>query len=570
MINRLILSLMIIMPAAWRTPERSIAAEKTGAPATSTSAVKTAEKTGELELALEEKIGQLIMVSADSHKVSRHKRAIESGLVGGVLLQWGSFSIEETKKLTEKLQGWAQKSPAGLPLIIAADYEGGTVFSPATLGLSDLPTNMMLGAARDETDTASLAYLAGAELKRAGIHMNFGPVLDVNTQKKNPVIGVRSISSDPELVAQIGAALINGFKASGIIPVAKHFPGHGASPLDSHKTLPVLGISKEELQSVHLKPFIKAIECEVPGMMTAHIVYTELDEKHPATLSEKIIGNLLRRDLGFAGFVISDSLDMKAISAVQSIQKAAVGAITAGVDIVLIGNGNPKKTRDEILKAVNNGKIPVQRIEQAWKRVLELKKRAGLLSAKKPFVSATDRAYLVISKQIAEKAVTLVKNEQEIIPLQLGPHRKFDISKSSVCIIVFSPPRFADDILTLTKTFYDAGWKTLQYTASVNPAAIEQKRAMEFAKKSDILIIGSFQWVNVSNSRQVSLIKSLLSLDKPAILVSLMSPYDIEKFPEAETVLAVYGITRPSMEALGKIILGKITPKGKLPVSISK
>ena len=164
------------------------------------------------------------VVSAEASDISRPP--CRPGGLGGVQLQWGSYSLEETRRLTETLQA-AAAGQEGTPLFIAVDYEGGSVYAPTTLGLLELPTNMMLGAAADENNTATLFYLAGRELKRAGINMAFGPVLDINTNPKNPIIGIRSPGSDPAGASRLGGAIINGLKAAGVIAVGKHFPGHG-------------------------------------------------------------------------------------------------------------------------------------------------------------------------------------------------------------------------------------------------------------------------------------------------------------------------------------------------------
>ena len=212
------------------------------------------------EASLEEKAGQVLMLSMDASEIARATAPIAQGL-GGIQLQWGSYSLEDTRRLTEELQSAASAGRSRTPLFIAADYEGGSVYVPTTLGLAELPTNMMLGAADDENNTASLFYLAGRELKRAGINMALGPVLDVNTNPGNPIIGVRAIGDAPELVSRIGAAVMNGLRTAGILAAAKHFPGHGAAGQDSHKLLPVIRLTTEELEKAHLPLLRKQWSC---------------------------------------------------------------------------------------------------------------------------------------------------------------------------------------------------------------------------------------------------------------------------------------------------------------------
>ena len=192
------------------------------------------------DLSFDEKLGQTLVVFVDVDSAELVRPAIEAGKIGGVLIQWGNYSLKQTQALVDKLQSWAAKSPHKIPLLISIDYEGGTVYTPITLGFDYLPTNMMLSASGDEEGAATIAYLAGLELRRAGVHINFSPVLDVNSNPHNPIIGVRSFGSDPKNVTRMGVSLINGFKAAGILSIVKHFPGHGDTSLDSHYEVPVV------------------------------------------------------------------------------------------------------------------------------------------------------------------------------------------------------------------------------------------------------------------------------------------------------------------------------------------
>ena len=251
------------------------------------------------DLSYEEKLGQTLVVFVDVDRAALVRPAIEAGKIGGVLIQWGTYSLEQTKELVKTLQGWAAKSPHKIPLLISIDYEGGTVYTPITLGFDYLPTNMMLSASQDEEGAAAIAYLAGLELRRAGVHINFSPVLDVNSNPNNPIIGVRSFGSDPANVTKMGLSLMNGFKAAGIVSVVKHFPGHGDTSTDSHYGVPVVKDSYEDLQKIHLAPFAEAVRQGVPGVMTGHVLYPALDSQNIATFSQPILQDLLRHKMGF-------------------------------------------------------------------------------------------------------------------------------------------------------------------------------------------------------------------------------------------------------------------------------
>lgn len=505
---------------------------------------------------LERKAAQLLIVSADAADISAAAAAAGAGL-GGVQLQWGSYSLEETREITEILQEKA-RTAGSPPLFIAADYEGGSVYVPTTLGLLELPTNMMLGAADDENNTATLFYLAGRELKRAGINMAFGPVLDINTNPKNPIIGIRSLGSDPAKTARLGAAIINGFKAAGVIAVAKHFPGHGAASEDSHRTLPEILLSTAELSSAHLAPFRKAIELGVPGIMTAHILFPALDPKNPATLSKTVLEGSLKKDLGYGGLVITDSLDMGAITTRMSIHKAAAAALKAGADILLIGKGDFNAAVSEIAAQVRAGRISEARLNDAYDKALAAKHAAGLFARPEPN-SPFDKAYLDITRELSARALTLVRDRDGLLPLP---------KESRVAVVVFAPQRFANNALQLYKELLEAGYDASQYFFDIGVKETELEKIIRAAAEADVLVIGSFQWAAAQNRTQREAIRRLLGLGKPAVLLSLMNPYDLESYSKAPCALALYGMTAPSMAAAGRALTGELIPQGKLPVEL--
>ncbi|OGS30355.1 MAG: hypothetical protein A2218_01700 [Elusimicrobia bacterium RIFOXYA2_FULL_53_38] len=509
-------------------------------------------------LSLKEKVGQLLMISIDSAEAAKTATPIAQGL-GGIQLQWGSYSLEDTLRLTEELQRGALASGSRIPLFIATDYEGGSVYVPTTLGLAELPTNMMLGAADDENNTASLFYLAGRELKRAGINMVFGPVLDVNTNPRNPIIGVRAIGGTPELVSKIGAAVINGFRTGGILVAVKHFPGHGAAGQDSHKLLPVIRLTPEELEKEHLPPFKTAIGLNIPLIMIAHILYPALDPKNPATLSKPIIMDLLKSKLGFNGLVITDSMDMRAVTSKYPIHKAAALALKAGADLILLGKGDFLKARDEILRQIKAGLINETRVNDAYYRVFEAKRAAGLFEAQS-YSSPFDKAYINIAEALSREAVTLAGDKDRLIPLKE--------KELKTAIIIFAPPRFNANALSFYRALAERGYNVEQSVFDINPEKAAIAKALAAGKAAGRLIIGSFQWAQAQNKNQKKAIKALLSMGKPSVLISLMSPYDLPNYHEAGAALAVYGMTAPGMVVAGEVLAGETQPRGRLPVDI--
>lgn len=510
------------------------------------------------EPSIEEKAAQLLIVSAEASDISAATAAALGGL-GGVQLQWGSYSLEETRKLTETLQAAAAASSQRTPLFIAVDYEGGSVYAPTTLGLLELPTNMMLGAADGENDTATLFYLAGKELKRAGINMAFGPVLDVNTNPRNPIIGIRSLGSDPAAAARLGGAIINGLRTAGVIAVGKHFPGHGAAAQDSHKTLPEISLSTAELHATHLLTFKRASELGIPAIMTAHVRYRALDAKRPATLSRAVLEGLLKKDLGFSGLVVTDSLDMRAITSRLPVRKAAAAALKAGADVLLLGKGDPGAAVREIAAQVRSGAISGARLDDAYAKVLKAKRAAGLFEPAETS-SPFDKAYLQITGDLSRRAVTLVRNEG-IIPLAKG---------KKIAVIIFSPQRFAENAIHLYRTLLESGYEATQSFFEIGVRNGETREIMAAAAGADLLVLGSFQWTGAQNATQRDAINALLNSGKPAVLLSLMNPYDIPSYPRAAGVIALYGMTAPSLAAAGEILAGRLVPAGKLPVALQK
>jgi len=510
------------------------------------------------EPSLEEKASQLLIISAEASDISAATAAAKAGL-GGVQLQWGSYSLEETRRLTDELQAAAGESGEKTPLFIAVDYEGGSVYVPTTLGLLELPTNMMLGAAADENGTASLFYLAGKELRRAGINMAFGPVLDINTNPKNPIIGIRSLGSDPAEASRLGGAIINGLKAAGVIAVGKHFPGHGAAEKDSHKTLPEISLSTAQLHATHLVPFKAAAALGIPAIMTAHIRYPALDPANPATLSRAVLAGLLKKDLGYGGLVITDSLDMKAITSRLPIHRAAAAALKAGADVLLIGRADPARAAKEIARQVRAGTINETRLNDAYHKVLAAKRAAGLFNPPET-PSPFDKAYLEITGGLSRRAATLVRNSG-LIPL---PKDK------KIAVIIFSPQRFAGNALELYRTLRENGYQASQYFFDIGVKRGELKKLTEAAAGADLLVLGSFQWTGVQNASQRDAINILINYGKPSVLLSLMNPYDIPSYPGASAVIALYGMTAPSMAAAGEILSGQLAPSGRLPVELPK
>lgn len=515
------------------------------------------------DLSPEEQLGQTLVVFVDVDSAELVRPAIEQGKIGGVLIQWGNYSLAETKKLVDKLQTWTANSPHKIPLFISIDYEGGTVYTPITLGFDYLPTNMMLSAARDEEGAATIAYLAGLELRRAGVHINFSPVLDVNSNPHNPIIGVRSFGSDPASVTRMGGALINGFKAADIVSVVKHFPGHGDTSADSHYDVPVVRASYSQLQKIHLAPFEAAVKQGVPGVMTGHILYPALDNKNVATFSRPILQDLLRGTMGFKGLIVTDSLDMKSATSYCTIPGCAVRALESGADMILLGRYvKPVSVFSQVWREVQ-AKHLEPAVEEAARKVFDLKKQMGLLDNSRAVPAPIEEAYHMALAKISAESVTLVRDRKKLLPFKPAANKK-----PTVCAVFFAPARFADQLMSFSKPFLQKGWTIRSYNAALTPRKKDSQRAAACAKGADLLIVTSLQWADKTNINQKNAINGLIGENPNTVFISTMSPYDIKNYPEADVVLATYGLNKYVLQTAADIILGNQSARGVLPVDL--
>ncbi len=535
-------------------------------------------------LSLEEKLAQTIVISTDIDNISKYENAIKQGYVGGVLIQWGNYSARQTKRAIAQMQAWAQQSPSKIPLLISIDYEGGTVYTPVTLGLPYLPTNMMLAAAKNEGDTAALFYTAAQVLKYIGVHINFAPVLDVNINPDNPIIGVRSFGDDSQTVSLMGAALIEGLQKGGVMAVAKHFPGHGETKTDSHMDLPYFSLSKKDFYKTHLPPFRTAISKNVAGVMTAHIVYGFLDKDNPATYSKNILTKLLKEQMGFEGIVVSDSLDMGGATKTSDLQTSAARALNAGVDMLLISRSDPQKAHGFLMDCVHT-KVPRRRVEDAARKIFALKERLGLVDISKqaPPLKSTLPSFNYYAQKITEEAITKVRAQQGIIPYtkktaaktqaktaegkyKVGAQR--GTKKPKLCAVFFSPLRFADQLPYFRAPFLEKGWDAQYYNAMLRPSENDVKYIEKCMQNADLTVLGSLQWADKPYAEQKKTIDNLLTKNQDIILLSLMSPYDIKFYPQAKNIIAVYGVNKISARAAADVILGNIEARGTLPIKL--
>ncbi len=292
--------------------------------------------------------------------------------IGGVILFSRNIQTPfQTAELVRNLQEVSE-----IPLLVGIDQEGGAV-SRLPSPFTSFPGNHALGRSGSPDLSYAFGQATARELSAVGINLNFAPVLDVNTHPENPVIGTRAFGEEPELVAKLGCAVIRGLQEEGVIACGKHFPGHGDTSLDSHLALPCITHGKERLWNTELLPFQKAVQHDLESIMAAHVLYPEFDPDLPGTLSPAIIQRLLREELGFNGVVFTDDLEMKAVEDGWGVENSCVLALKAGADALLVCQDPVKqeKSLHAVIRAVEEGEITVERIEEAAARVLDLKRR---------------------------------------------------------------------------------------------------------------------------------------------------------------------------------------------------
>lgn len=359
---------------------------------------------------LERKIGQMMMVGVPGTKMSPRAQAlIERIAPGGIILFGYNLSDRaRTAAFIAGLQGAALDARV-IPLFVSIDQEGGRVRRIVD-GVTQFPGNMPMGVVNDAGLVLRAARILGTELRLMGVNMNLAPALDVNNNPENPVINTRSFGSDPAVVAAMGRAYIQGLQGARCMAVGKHFPGHGDTGSDSHHVLPVIHYGMEHLRKVELPPFATAIEEDVSGIMSVHISYPSiLEEGVPATLSPKILTDLLRKEMGHRGLVLTDDMEMNAVSRLMDIGEAAVRSIEAGTDIVLISTSGEsiERIQKAVLEAVAGGRLGESRIDESVRRIVEAKLRYSIMELASGNARTAAPAYSVHDLEVLEEGPAL-------------------------------------------------------------------------------------------------------------------------------------------------------------------
>jgi beta-N-acetylhexosaminidase len=335
------------------------------------------------DMSLKEKIGQMILAGiSETSLTSNTKDLVNNYHVGGIIFYANNLeNPQQTVQLLNEMK--SENAPNRLPLLLSVDQEGGKV-SRLPGDLIDTPTNAKIGAINNTQFSYEIGTLLGKELNAFGFNLDFAPVLDVNSNPNNPIIGDRSFGNNADIVSELGIKTMEGIQSQNIISVIKHFPGHGDTSVDSHLDLPRVNKSLEELKALELIPFTRAINNGADVVMVAHILLPQLDATFPSSMSENIITGILRKQLDFNGVVMTDDMTMKAITNNYDIGKAAVESVKAGSDIVMVAHDYNKvvSTIDALQAAVEAGEISEERINESVSRIIQLKQKYNLNSEK--------------------------------------------------------------------------------------------------------------------------------------------------------------------------------------------
>jgi beta-N-acetylhexosaminidase len=544
------------------------------------------------DLALEEKVGQLFVVVArggffneDSAEYRALLHQVRDNHVGGI--HWASGSeVFETAFLTQRLLRVAK-----IPLLFSADLEAGP-----GMRLSDTtywPWPMSVGATGDPELARRQGEIVAQEARAIGLNQIYAPVADVNVNPDNPVINVRSFGEDPQEVARFVAAFVSGAQSQGVLATAKHFPGHGDTATDSHRSLPILKASRERLEQVELVPFREAIAAGVGAVMTAHVAVPALDATSapqrleglaenpythdpdeitpdatiPASLSPVVTGQLLRGELKFQGLIVTDALDMGGVVEHFDPAEAAVRAVLAGDDQVLKST-NTDAAIAGVLAAIASGRIPMARLEESLRRILAAKARVGapLPVFERIFRLVDSPAHRAVCEEIARRSLTLVREAPGTLPLDAGLRVVHVIASDG------GQGKVGEDISRELKARLQNPPEVFVLDPRSDPKVTEA--ALQAAGQADAVVLSLFVrfqsgrgTLALSDSSR-EIVARIAAAGKRIVAVSFGTPYLLRELPQLSTYIAAYGGQSDIQIAVARALFGETAFTGRLPVTI--
>lgn len=536
-------------------------------------------------MTLEEKIGQMLMPQVlhdDARMPSAQTREMIQRYGAGFVITYHHPTVRHLAESNNRIQRWAAGTRLGIPVMVGTDLEYGLRHN-VVHGVVAFPRQMGIGAAGSEELAQRVAHAIARQARAAGVHWNFSPVVDVNTNPHNPVIGIRAFGDDPEQVGRLGAAMVRGYQQAGVVSTPKHYPGHGDTSLDSHLDLPSVTYGWDVLRQIHLPPFAAAFEAGADSIMTAHIVVKALDPDRPATLSEASLTELLRREQHFQGVVVTDAMSMRAIADNFGPGEAAVMAVKAGADVVMATGSYADQVAAwvALLQAALRGELSMERIDASVDRILRLKEKYGLLRDGQPANAEVDPdeadreaanpAWRDLASEAYRRSLTVVVN-RGVLPLR--PER--------VRTLLVVGPCEAEPVAEAMRRRYGAVASLATpgrgFADGFSSTPEELAAAERLARTVDgavVLTYSSFKPPLAPG--QVELVRRVRATGIPTVVVSLGLPYDVVSLGDVEAFVATYAQDRwgtPSplppelTDALAGLVAGEFEPVGRLPVRL--
>jgi len=582
-------SLFILMAYNARSQSRTPSAKKNataGSPASAKSSAKRLSPAANAwvestlrKMTVDEKIGQLLFTTyhgsftaSDAAAYAQLLHDVKDLHVGGfIVITHGSpLGIVKSQAYPTAVLANQMQAKSKLPLLIGADFERGTAmrYDEGT----SFPTAMALAAGGNPKDAYTMGKITALEARATGVHWVYAPVADVNNNPGNPIINTRSFGEDPARVSEFVSEFVRGVEENGALATAKHFPGHGDTAADSHIDLPVISADRDRLEHLELVPFRAAIAAGVDSIMTGHLNVPALepDRDTPATLSHNILTDLLRKQLGFQGLIVTDAMDMGGITVRYAPGEAAVRAVIAGADCLLMPPVQDAAF-EALQAAVKSGRISNERLDESVRRILRAKGRLGLQQNRLVDVNAINQkfgsaAWQKEAQEISDRGVTLLRDSQHRLPL--------DGTKPSRALLqafyADPEPYPGEDLERELRSRFDSVTTLRADTRFVNAGILKLPSADSY----DVAIVAFF--VRVSDRKgnvdvppeQVALAEQVYKTGKPVITIGFGSPYLIERFPQAETWLGAFGISDVAQISGARALFGEIPVRGHLPVTV--
>src|SRR5712664_3762531 len=582
-------AIFFLMAHSTRSQNHGTSAKKSAAKASTAESGNTAKKLSPAasawvestlrKMSVDEKIGQLLFTTYHGSFTSTDAAAYQQILhdvndlhVGGFInVTHGSpLGIVKSQAYPTAVLNNQLQSKSKLPLLIGADFERG-----AAMRLDEgtsFPTAMALAAGGDSKDAYTMGKITALESRAVGVHWVYAPDADVNNNPGNPIINTRSFGEVPARVSEFVSAFVRGVEENGGLATAKHFPGHGDTAADSHIDLPVIRADRARLDQLELVPFRAAIAMNVDSIMTGHLNVPALepDANTPATLSHNILTDVLRTQLGFQGLVVTDAMDMGGITVRYAPGEAAVRAVLAGADCLLMPPV-PDAAFEALQVAAKSGRISKEHLDASVRRILQAKARLGLNTSRLVDVNAINQnfgsaAWQKVAQEISDRGVTLLRDTPHRLPLD-------GTKPSRALLLAFyadPEPYPGEDLERELRSRFDSVTLLRADTRFVNASTLKLPPPESY----DVAILALF--VRVSDRKgnvdvpaeQAALAEQLYKTGKPVIAVGFGSPYLIERFPQAETWLAAFGISDVAQVSVARALFGQIPVHGQLPVTI--